>query len=293
MPTAGRGSKVKSQVKRQDEPSQRSQPSQQMTSSNPTSSDSATEAGARADFFAALSHELRNPLSAIDTALAVIETGAVEPSTARALRVIRRQSHELATLAQQLTDLGLLAAGRLNIEPTIIDLADCIDEVADELTDQARPRQVTIEPRAAARPLLARADRGWLKRMVAAAVGEILRRAPPGSRIEIAATREDDGLGIRIGDQTMAERGQEQPLAVPSLPTVAPDRGKGRRLAINYSLLAALTRMHGGRLFIARDAAQSMHAISVWLPAPAQGGAEATTEAATQDATEAQAAGAR
>ncbi len=75
-------------------------------------------------FLAMLSHELRNPLSAIAAAGAVLEQPGMAPNwNARAGQIIRRQTALLKRLIDDLLDVAKITGGKLTLERRPLDLA--------------------------------------------------------------------------------------------------------------------------------------------------------------------------
>ena len=89
-------------------------------------------------FLAMLSHELRNPLAPILSAVQVLkQSGPAEPRLERARAIIERQALHQARLIDDLLDIHRVTQGKITLHPEIIDLkADA--ETADR---QDRPFQ--------------------------------------------------------------------------------------------------------------------------------------------------------
>lgn len=93
---------------------------------------------ARVEFLATLAHELRNPLSAIQAAVRVLESQtATNRQEARAL--IDRQVLRIARLSDDLLDVGYLASGQPRLYEETVDLRDLVHSA----TDACRPQLET------------------------------------------------------------------------------------------------------------------------------------------------------
>ena len=87
----------------------------------------------------AIGHDLRTPLSSLQAALEALQDG-VAPDPAAYLRGM---SHDLALLTRLVDDLFLLArieAGRLELRPVEVDLAELADEAVEAATPVAAER---------------------------------------------------------------------------------------------------------------------------------------------------------
>ena len=78
----------------------------------------------KTEFLATLSHELRNPLSAILNAVHLLGLQGDPARARRARAVIERQSNHLARLVDDLLDLTRIERGKIALRPRRIDLSE-------------------------------------------------------------------------------------------------------------------------------------------------------------------------
>jgi GAF domain-containing protein/CheY-like chemotaxis protein len=102
----------------------------------------------KSQFLASMSHELRTPLNAIIGLTEMMVTNAPRFGTEKALeplnRVHRAGTHLLG-LINQVLDLSKIEAGKLELNPTVVNLPPLIDEVAGtarQLAEQNKNRLV-------------------------------------------------------------------------------------------------------------------------------------------------------
>ena len=82
---------------------------------------------AKDEFLAILSHELRNPLGAVLTAVAVLEEIGVQKEPAvKARAIIARQAQRLSRLLDDLLDVARLQTGKVILTTQHLDLADLV-----------------------------------------------------------------------------------------------------------------------------------------------------------------------
>src|SRR5262249_39599022 len=93
------------------------------------------EADRRKDeFLAMISHELRNPLSAIMNASALLDRAATgDAASSKSRNVIRRQTEQLTRIVDDLLDISRLNAGKLILQRTALDLGNLVDRCVKEL----------------------------------------------------------------------------------------------------------------------------------------------------------------
>ncbi|GAA0813616.1 sensor histidine kinase [Spirilliplanes yamanashiensis] len=153
------------------------------------------------EFLALVTHELRNPLTAITATAAMVseETGTLTPQElGRYLDTITRNAQRLTVMAEDLLDLARLESGHLAIHPTAVDLAGIIDTavqaVARPVADKNLTVTVTVPPRL---PLHADPDR--LRQVADNLLSNAIKYTPAGGTITVTAgTRTDDDGVDRI-----------------------------------------------------------------------------------------------
>jgi adenylate cyclase len=100
----------------------------------------------KSQFVSSMSHELRTPLNAIIGLTEMMVTNAARFGTEKALEPLQRVNRagtHLLGLINQVLDLSKIEAGKLELNPQLVQLAPLIDEVigtARQLADQNKNR---------------------------------------------------------------------------------------------------------------------------------------------------------
>ena len=112
------------------------------------------------DYLAMLSHELRNPLAPIRSAVFLLERADPASDGARRAReVIARQVGHLARMVDDLLDVSRLARGRIELRRTRLDLAELARRVGEDHRLLLAERGIQLEVRAPAEPVPVDGDR--------------------------------------------------------------------------------------------------------------------------------------
>jgi two-component system, chemotaxis family, CheB/CheR fusion protein len=159
----------------------------------------------REQFLAMVSHELRNPLHAVRSAVTVLEAAAGEDDCDNALRVIRRQSDLMTRLVDDLLDVARITAGRLELRRGHVDLSQSARDAAEALASAFLAKRVELVCVGIDQPLPMSGDAARLQQVFANLLSNALRHTPEDSevRLEIAA---DEGEGrVRA---TVRDRGR-------------------------------------------------------------------------------------
>jgi PAS domain S-box-containing protein len=203
-------------------------------------------------FLATLAHELRNPLSPIRNAAALLgvtgEGGAERQACARA--VITRQVDHLAHLVDDLLDVARISEGKIALRREEVNLGAVIGqaiETAGPLINARGHRLMVNMPD----------EQVWVSGdpvRLAQSMGNLLHNAakftPEGGEITVTASVvdastvriavHDNGIGI-------AEDNLSRIFGMFTQAAVPPDRAP-EGLGIGLSLVSRLLEMHGGRL---------------------------------------------
>jgi len=145
---------------------------------------------AKDEFLAMLGHELRNPLGAISSAIALIQMGVTGEQAGRAHQIIGRQSRHLAHLVDDLLDANRVLSGRVTLAPARLDLAGAVRDAVMTLQGATAEHRVEL----ALAPVQVWADPTRLAQIVGNLVENAAKYTPAGGQIRIT-TRVAGGIG--------------------------------------------------------------------------------------------------
>ena len=154
------------------------------------------------------SHELRTPLTILDTRIQLAQRNTVPDS--RQGQDLARIREDAATLTGIVNELLLAAtadAPDRSVAPA--DLADAAAGVAGSLQLVADQRDVRLDFSADGRPL-ARIDANALRRAVLALADNALAHTPPGGRVSIRTSIEQNRAVITVADTGTGITGVDQ-----------------------------------------------------------------------------------
>ncbi len=152
-------------------------------------------------FVADLSHELKNPVSAIRAACEVlIDEGAADDEAARGrfLRRIDEASTRLEVLLHDLLALSRLEARGIVGAGEMVQLDDVVRAAIAAHAGKLESRRLTTKTRLEA--LRVRGSERWLRRAIDNLVSNAARYAPDGSAVEIDLASDDRFAVIKVRD---------------------------------------------------------------------------------------------
>ncbi len=203
----------------------------------------------RTAMLSSVGHDLRTPLSALRAALEAVTDG-VAPDPERYLRSMQRDVEAITALVDDLFLLARIEAGRLELRPESVDLAEIADDAAEALAPTAEQRGIRIvQP--VAEPVPVAGNATALGRVIRNLLDNAIRHAPNGSTIELRVATVDGRASVQVVDEGPGFPEEFTDQAFDRFARAEPSRnrttgGAGLGLAIARGLIEA----HGGRIWI-------------------------------------------
>lgn len=204
-----------------------------------------------------ISHEIRNPLTLINSSLQLIQTQHPEVSS---YSFWSQTMEDIKDLRLLLDELSLLNnSHKLNLKD--LDICRLLTSVAGSFDAAAREASITLETFIRSEPLLMKGDEVKLKEVFTNLLKNALDATSAHGRIRIQLQTGSDGLIIDISDTGCGI--PEEYLSDLFTPFVThKTKGTGLGLAISRQIIAA----HGGELQVAATALLKGTTFRVSLP---------------------------
>jgi two-component system CheB/CheR fusion protein len=173
------------------------------------------EADRRKDeFLAVLGHELRNPLAALGTALALEQRQRGRPRDAgadRHLELMQRQVRALSRLVDDLLDVTRISRGKVHLDLRPVNLCEVVrDELELHRARASGGRRFAFQGPAG--PIWVRGDRDRIGQIAGNLLGNAVKFTEPGQEIQVMVEAPADGRpslvvrdrGIGMSAETLA-----------------------------------------------------------------------------------------
>jgi signal transduction histidine kinase len=239
------------------------------------------KSSAKDEFLAMLGHELRNPLSAISSASALLGMpGVGAESSGRARMIIQRQTQHLSRIVDDLLDLSRAMSGKILLSRKRLDLATLVSGCLDTFRATGRTAGYTIGTDL--QPGWVDGDSTRLEQIATNLIDNALKYTPSGGKIDIGIRAEDGDIVLTVRDSGVGIASDLLPhvFDVFVQGAISIDRSQGG-LGIGLSLVRRLVELHGGAVSASSEGNSSGSTFQIRLPCAE---AEATHEEAAGSA---------
>ncbi|MBN8625189.1 MAG: PAS domain S-box protein [Planctomycetes bacterium] len=210
-----------------------------------------TEANRRKDeFLAILSHEFRNPLSAIMNAAQILKLEASQgEATEQATSVIQRQGEGLIRIVDDLLDISRINNGKFQLLREQVDLRDALASALEAAAPLIQGRQHDVRYVAPEEPIWLEADPHRLRQIFLNLLANAAKYTTPGGQIAVVVSNAGPQATVRIKDDGAGIVSEMLPRIFELFVQVdnSTERSSGG-LGIGLSLVKRLVEMHGGKV---------------------------------------------
>ncbi len=249
------------------------------------------QAKQRDKFLAMLSHELRNPLSAVLTASHFLTDDRVAPGNhSRAIATIQRQSSMIALLLNDLLDVSRISLGKIELSLTIFNLVDLIESIRETTLPEIKQHQATLHFDVRDKEqLYVQADWARLIQVHVNLIHNAAKYSPPGSPIFVTMYAENGSAVVKVRDEGSGISADFLPKIfepfVQSDETL--DRSEGG-LGVGLTLVKSLVELHNGSIEAFSDGRDSGSTFVLRIPLASSPLIDADAESGASDAASSQ-----
>jgi len=147
-----------------------------------------------------VAHELRQPLSVIATAVAIVERESASAATGQAVAVMARQLRHMSRMVDDLLDAARLSTGKVSLISQRIDVRDVMAEAGADCAPAAAERRQLLDVARGVTPLWVSADRQRLYQVFSNLLRNAIKFTPHGGRITFTGGSHDSTITVRVCD---------------------------------------------------------------------------------------------
>ncbi|MEV4281508.1 PAS domain S-box protein [Actinoplanes xinjiangensis] len=228
-----------------------------------------TVARTRDHFVAAVTHDLRVPLTSIRgyTEILLDADTALPDSLGRMLTVIDRNAERLLKLVDDLLTTARMEAGKLHLVLAPVEIAGFIHEICESFRPETIRRHITFEVAAVGELGTVSLDRHHIERVLSNLVSNAVKFTPDGGTVSVEASKGADELTITVTDTGIgipeAEIGQ---LFTPFSRASTASKEQTPGTGLGLTIVKAIVEQHGGTISLTSHVGSGT-AVTVRLPA--------------------------
>jgi signal transduction histidine kinase len=228
---------------------------------------------ARRDLVAAVSHDLRTPITSLRLLAEAIGDDIVSGEQRRSyVERMRTHIHALSALIDDLFELSRLEAGDINWSLQRVPLGELVGETIEAMRVQAEAKRVRVLSNLPAELVPAQGNPEQLQRVLFNLIQNAIRHTPADGSVVVRAEPTAAGVEIEVADSGdgIAEDEREHVFTAfyrGGADTARTGEGAGLGLAVSRAIVEA----HGGRIWLAesRQGTRVRFSLPAAAPSPA------------------------
>ncbi len=209
------------------------------------------EADVRKDvFLATLSHELRNPLAPIRTAVQVLQAPNLPHNEVlRAHSIIARQVTHMSSLLDDLLDVSRITRGAFLLKKEYVDVTTLIEDAVVAVQPAMDAKRHTLRVEYPPSPIMIEVDPLRLTQIATNLLTNAAKYTPPGGLIWLGTRFEANAFVIYVRDNGIGLTPEMIAKIFNMFTQIESDLGRAEGgLGIGLALAKGLAELHGGRI---------------------------------------------
>jgi signal transduction histidine kinase/CheY-like chemotaxis protein len=196
---------------------------------------------AKSRFLAAASHDLRQPMHALNLYLGALSGQELSPGARRLLDNVRQCAQTMDDLFEGLLDISRLDANAVAPQPEPFALGPLLERIGIEFEPQARAKGLAL--RVVPCRMTVHSDPALVERIVRNFVSNAVRYTQQG-RILLGCRRDWGRVRVQVWDTGLGIPPEEQQLVFEEFYQVGnPERDRGKGLGLGLSIVQRLARL--------------------------------------------------
>ena len=209
---------------------------------------------ARRDLIAAVSHDLRTPLTSLQLVAEAIDDGILE-SNGDGRHYLEQMSKHVGVLGRLIDDLfelTRLEAGDINWSMQHVQLGELVEEAVDAMRAQAEAKRVSVEARVADDLAPAEANPEKVQRVLFNLIQNAIRHTPADGSVTVAAGFNGSHLVVEVTDTGAGIEPSERDRIFEPFYRGGGESARTRRdsSGLGLAICRAIVEVHGGRIWL-------------------------------------------
>ncbi len=219
-------------------------------------------------FLATLAHELRNPLSPMTSAVALLQMpDASAPARDKALAVLERQLQHMVRLINDLLDASRVATGKLSLSMAPVNVGEVLRAACDGAQPLLHRHGLQLTVHLPQDKLYVSGDAVRLTQVFANLLNNACRYTPEDGRVQVSLAAEGDSVVVSVADTGIgvAADMQERIFELFEQANQTLQRGSAG-LGVGLTLSRQIVQLHQGTLSMRSEGLNQGSCFTVRLP---------------------------
>jgi PAS domain S-box-containing protein len=211
---------------------------------------------ARDDMMGIVSHDLRNPASAVKMLARSIlaetrEREDIPPDVAERVEIMQQAAAQIDALIQDLLDVTRLEAGRLTVSPRDVDPVPLVEAALYALRTLAESTGVELAAMYEDALPMVHADPERVTQLLSNLVGNALKFTPAGGRVDVRVDPYNEGVIVSVVDTGEGIPADQLPHVFDRFFQVSSSRiGARHGAGLGLPIARGIVEAHGGTIWI-------------------------------------------
>jgi PAS domain S-box-containing protein len=235
----------------------------------------------RDQFLAVLSHELRNPLSALSSGLQLLKLSVGDQTiTENTREMMERQLKQMVRLVDDLLDISRITTGKQKLHKASVSLASVVRDAVEASRTQIENGHHHLTVALPPSPIMLDGDAARLAQVFLNLLTNAAKYSEPGGSIRLTARLVGNEVEVSVRDQGIGIPAAKLPHIFE--PFVQVDTSWQRiqgGMGIGLSLVKEFVQLHGGRVEVFSEGLGHGSEFLVYLPVSVGAAVEPTNRA--------------
>jgi signal transduction histidine kinase len=220
----------------------------------------------KTEFVRNVSYQLRSPLTVIFGYAELLETqrnGDLTDRQSDYVSAILSASDHLSKLIENILDLAMIEAGRMDLDLEDVQLQDVIEESIEMVVSKAEDTEITVRAEIKGKLGVIRADQRRIRQVLFNLISNSLRFTESGGEIVVSAQRIGDMVTLSVRDNGKGLEAEKRATSFDSFVS-----GDQRGAGLGLALVKHFVDLHGGTVGMKPVEGGGLE-VTCWLPAQA------------------------
>ena len=215
-------------------------------------------------YIATLSHELRNPLAALNNAVHLLKLGDAK---APAIEMMQRQLAQLTRMVNDLMDVSRASHGKVTLELADVDLREVIAQAIETALGSIDRKRLRVTRELPPDPVIVRGDAARLLQVFSNLLDNASKFTAEGGGIAVALAREGKKALVTVSDTGVGIEASFLPRLFEAFTQADTSLERSTSgLGLGLALARQIVEAHGGRIDAASAGAGQGSRFTVTLP---------------------------